>query len=187
MDEEQNVSQNQEPKKTVLYLDKKRHYTLGIILLILGVFFLTERMSLIEFTWPLILLVIGIVSLVEAWLSRRSEGIFAGILMTFLGLIFMADGLNWITGGVSRNWPLVALALSLSFLISAAFVKEGKKHWIPGFVLLAIGGLFLIAEYGLARRGLMTNFLEWWPFTLFVVGIWLLLRKPKISGEIHGQ
>ncbi len=159
---------------------RKRHrYTFGIALVLLGVLFLLKFTGLIEFTWPLILLVIGSAILVETWLNHRSGGVFPGILLCLLALIFVADNNQWVAGGVTRNWPFVVLAVGLSFLISAPFVQAQRKNWIPGVIVLAAGGFFLLSEYEWIQWGVVSEVLKWWPSVLIIVGIWYLFHNPS--------
>ncbi len=158
---------------------KKSHYAIGSFLILLGILFIFKKVGLIEITWPLILMATGFVSLVQARLNRSSGGVSPGIFLVCLGLIFLADGKNWIEGGVTQNWPLVILALSLSFLGTASIVEDRRKHWSPGLILLAFGGFLLVVEYGWIKWGALNEVLSWWPILLIIAGIWFMFRKKR--------
>ena len=181
----ENILEFQERKliRAIPSWGRRRFYTLGIALIFLGVLFLIEKFGLIVFTWPLILMVTGISSLLEAWLNRRTGGVFPGVFLTLLGLIFLGEETGWISGGVSINWPLVILALSISSIIMALVTKERLKFWISGAVLFFSSILFLIVEHEWTASEIVNNYLGWWPAVLILAGIYLVYRMPNFAEE----
>ncbi len=153
----------------------------GLALVLLGILFLVKQFGLIEITWPLILMVLGGSSLAGSWLSRNTSGLLPGLFLVLLGLIFLADGNDWIRGGVSRNWPLVILALSVSLLILPILKRERQRNWNPGIILFAAGFFMLVVEYGWIKWGGLNDVLIWWPILPIVTGIWFIFRKKSAS------
>lgn len=152
--------------------------SLGIALILIGLLFFGKELGIIYFSWPLILILVGLSLLVEAILKKKSSSVFPGTLLFLLGLIFWADDIYWLHGSVSSNWPLILIALGISF--SASYLAEPSSNrgaLVPGGILIAIGGLFLLTEYRVFRLHHIFYYLNWWPILLILVGTWLLVRK----------
>ncbi|MCB2197966.1 hypothetical protein KQI63_01085 [bacterium] len=177
------------PKTESVHLEKAKrsHLTFGVALVLLGILFLVKQVGLIEITWPLILMVIGVSSLAESWLNRSTTGVFPGIFLMLLGLIFLADGNNWISGGVTRNWPLVVLALSISLMLSPIVKQSRRRASHPGVILLAAGFFLLVVEYNWIQWWVLNDILRWWPIVLLVIGAWYLFHNTLPSKAREGD
>jgi hypothetical protein len=53
------------------------------------------------------------------------------------------------------------------------------KGKIAGIVLIALGGIFLINNLGIARISIGEIVGKWWPAILIIVGISILARRMK--------
>ncbi|MFO1222890.1 MAG: DUF5668 domain-containing protein [Burkholderiaceae bacterium] len=51
-----------------------------------------------------------------------------------------------------------------------------KKPFFAAIVLIVLGALFLLSNFGLLPR-LGPIFAQWWPLILIVVGVAMLLRR----------
>ncbi|MBZ0264256.1 DUF5668 domain-containing protein [bacterium] len=155
---------------------RRRPLGFAIALIALGFIFLIEEIGLIDFSWPLILMVIGAAVLTESLINRSHSGVFPGSFLFMLGFIFLADQMWWIHGGVGDNWPLILIALGISFSLSA-YAEKIKGPLIPGGILFGIGLIFLLAEYRLIEWGIVGNMLRFWPVILIGFGVYLIVKR----------
>ncbi len=111
------------------------------------------------------------------WRDRRREerhrdpfrGLFWGLLLIMLGIIFFVWQQGWASG--DNWWHYLLIGLGVIFLINGLvhFRSPGYRHFsygqfIPGVVLLLVGLAFLV------------GFDQWWPIVLIGVGVVILLN-----------
>lgn len=104
---------------------------LGGILILAGALVLLANLDILAFDfnpgdwWPLILIVLGVVHLLDS----RNLFDFSGLFLLLLGGVFLAaelDVIRW--GDVWRWWPAVLILLGVSILF------RGKPAMLPGSV-----------------------------------------------------
>ena len=158
-----------------------RPVALGVALILIGVFFLADRAGIVEFSWPLILLAIGVAIIAGAGKGKRADVMFPGTLLFLLGLVFLLEhNTPWFHGGWGDAWPLLIIAVGLAFIVSYfANTSKGTGPLIPGVVLIGLGFLFFLATYNVIHWTRLGNFIQWWPLILVLVGIWLLVKRKK--------
>ena len=109
------------------------------------------------------------------WRQQRREerhrdplrGLFWGLMLILIGIIFFANQQGWISG--DRWWQFLLIGLGVIFIINGlvhywnpAYRHFSYGQFIPGVVLLFVGIAFIF------------NFNEWWPFVLIGVGVVIL-------------
>lgn len=153
---------------------KKQSFFLGIMLIGLGVYFLMDQLNIPIldniFTWPTLILMLGIAFLLQAYVAKEKQSIFPGVILTGLGIHFHGRELFsfW-----PEHWAIYTL------IIGVAFVLRHKK--IVGILLLVISllGLFYDGVIGWMRYigeavGWLVNF---WPVVLIALGVYVLYKK----------
>ena len=110
------------------------------------------------------------------WREQRREekhrdplrGLFWGLLLVLLGVIFLANQQGWISG--DRWWQFILIGLGTIFIINglAHYWNPSYRYFsfgqfIPGIVLLLVGIAFIF------------NFAEWWPLILIGMGAVILI------------
>jgi hypothetical protein len=101
----------------------------GIFLIALGGLFLFERFGVWGFTgigawWPLILVVIGIIHLIE----RRGG---SALTMILLGAWFLAVTSGWMGLTYENSWPLVLVAAGAGIVVKALTGEERRHRNTP--------------------------------------------------------
>ncbi len=106
---------------------------------------------------------------------RLSGGVFVGVLITAIGVIFLLDQMGVVPAGFIFRifWPVVLIWVGFH-----ATFKSGRapgSFWGP--VLLLLGALWLLDNINVTHVAVG----RLWPLWIIAVGIWLFLRA---SGHI---
>jgi len=128
-------------------------------------------------------------------IDGRHRGLFVGILITLMGVVFLLDQLEIVHAGYifAVFWPVILIVVGLSILArtSSPPINPGdgaewqnyRRHsghfWGP--VLIVIGGLWLLSNLtGLAVGRL-------WPLWMIAVGVWLLVNRDHYDEIRSGR
>jgi hypothetical protein len=160
-------------------VNDRRSLTLGIVIVLVGAFFLLRHSVAFSGPGP-ILLLLGAVFLAAAALrSFRGPVLPAGVLLG-LGSGFLLEGPlePWLP-----RWAALLAGLGAGFLLAAgldrAAGRDGRGRWLaPAVILLGIA-----AVAGLARRLNLAVFFErlafLWPWLLVAAGAWLVVTALR--------
>jgi hypothetical protein len=138
--------------------------------------------------------------------GRRHGGLFIGILITVIGVIFLLDQMEIVHAGwvFEVFWPVILIALGLSIILrtndfrgsavpnSSDTTNPGQPNAAPfpdnlpeartatinfwGPVLILIGALWLISNITHFDAGRL------WPLWMIVIGVWLLKNRDYARG-----
>ncbi|MFD1736004.1 LiaI-LiaF-like domain-containing protein [Bacillus salitolerans] len=160
---------------------KKQGVFPGIILIGIGLYFLLDQLNLyslkVFYTWPTLLIIIGIAFLAQAYTSRDYQNIVPGFILFGFGLHFHFSILFsfW-----PEHWAMFTLIIGCAFLLK---YQQTKSNLLPGLLLLILSilALFYHEVIGwLGWIGSIVNFIEkYWPIGLIVAGVYLLFIKKK--------
>lgn len=154
----------------------------GIILIGFGAYFFLQQIGITIFeqffTWPTLLMIVGIAFLGQGYSAKDHEAILPGVIMTGFGLHFhLAGHLSF--------WPVNQIGMLILFISIGFFLRFQKTNTglFQAFLFLVIAVLLLfydkMAEYfGLLQNG-MSFIWKFWPSLLIVVGIYFLLKRKK--------
>lgn len=160
---------------------------LGVVLVVLGVFFLVVRIfdiDLSRYGWPLYVIIPGLTLLVVGYASLGSGALIPGGIVTAAGLVLAYQSATEDWASWAYAWALVApggvgLGLFLQGLRNrdAALIRQGRTLMFVAFFIFIVG--FVIFEtvfnisnfdYGLFGKAAL-------PGLLIVVGVILLARS----------
>ena len=161
--------------------EKRGRIVGGSILILIGGIFLLDNLDVFDFSWPLILVGIGAILLIQSVLDKQHQPVQGGVLLLLLGLVFLADQENWLPWGMSRDWPLLLFAVGISSIAGYWANPKKRGNLTGGIFMLAIASLFLATEYHYFDWDVIGDVFEWWPLILLGLGVWLLVkdRRPK--------
>jgi hypothetical protein len=153
----------------------------GIILVGFGLYFYLESSNILLFrefyTWPTLLIIVGLAFLGQGYKGREYEAILPGTILVGFGLHFHI--VNKLT-----IWPdhigTFILIISLGFLLR--YQKTGAGLF-QGVLFLSLSIFLLFYEHVMKWIGVIEgNFSiawEFWPILFIVLGVYLLLRKKS--------
>ena len=160
---------------------KKINYIVGLLLLCIGVLLILSNFGVIEIVWdnlwPLFLLIPGILFELSYFIYRKDAGLLVpgGILITY-SLLFLVNVIyGWSL--MEYLWPIFPLGVAIGLFQLYLFGGREKGLLIPVGILGAISLFFLINNLLFVDFGLIAG------IVLLLIGIWILLKKPKSSDE----
>lgn len=159
----------------------KQHTFSGILLIGLGLYFLLKEFEIPIVThfysWPTILMIIGVALLLHSYITNEYESIMSGAILLGLGVHF--HGLYYYSFWIN-HWGIFPLIFGIAFLLK---YQKTKKGIIPGLLLVsgAIFAIFVSNKPGwFYWVTLMVNFIEtFWPLLLVIFGLYLLFFRKK--------
>jgi hypothetical protein len=160
---------------------KQQRFFPGIILMGFGAYFYLQKSNILLFdgffTWPTILLIVGLAFLFQAYGGQDYQFILPGVILTGFGIHFHLVR-------QFPNWPdqigIFVLIIAIGFFLQSQKTKEGFLYSML-FFILALLSLFyqnVIAWLGLLRSG-QEDLWHFWPILLILVGAYLLFVKRK--------
>lgn len=147
----------------------------GIILILLGLFFLLRQMDVAYFDqisiWPLILIALGLFFIFTSIFDyRRDGGMFPGVILFGIGFHFLGNELfpeYW-----PNHWAVYTYIVSIAFF-AQFFLTRQKANLVPAFVLLAVSLFSTVwSDYW---RDIPWEYV--WPALLIVGGLIIIFRR----------
>ncbi len=160
---------------------KKQGVFPGFILIGIGAYFLLDQLHFtalsIFYSWPTLLLIIGVAFLAQAYTSRDYQNITPGFILLGLGVHFHLLKLVplW-----PDHWAMFTFIIGLSFLLRYQKTKTGL---IPAVILILLSILGLFYHEVIDWLGWIGSFVKlvekYWPISLIIAGLYLLFFKKK--------
>lgn len=159
----------------------KKSYFTGTILLGFGLYYLLYQYQLTPFpnfySWPTLILIIGLGFLSTGYLGKEYEAILPGVFLTGIGLHFHISH-------YLEVWPditgvlilLIALGTLLRYLKTGSGLSQGII-----FLIVAILLLFLdrIKQWAVVEGLNLSLITKGWPYILIICGIYFLYSSRK--------
>ncbi|HLR80510.1 MAG TPA: DUF5668 domain-containing protein [Bacillota bacterium] len=157
----------------------KHNTFIGYLLIGIGVFFLFKHLKIPIVTdfysWPTLLIIIGIVLFIHSFSTKRYNNLFAGTILLGLGIHF--HGLKHYSFWID-HWAIYLLIVGIAFIIQSMKTKRGLSTG------LMLSGLSIFMIYSMQ----LPNELRWlddlvgyietyWPVALIIIGIFLIRKK----------
>ena len=153
----------------------------GILLIGIGCYFLLKQLNFpflhAAFTWPTLLIIIGIAFIAQAYLANEYNSIVPGVVLTGLGVHFHAQ--HYIPFWPD-HWAVYTLIVSLALLLKYYKTKNGL---VVGIILLVISLLGLFYDGFISWMNWIGELVGWiekfWPAALIIFGLYLLFFGRK--------
>ena len=156
-------------------MDKKGGFTVGLLLILVGLFVLVAQFTGWQISWgnlwPFILILIGIMMLLR--IDKEKGVIFPSIILIGIGLIFVASESQIFGAGVDLGmlWPLFIIVPGLGFV--GLWVTD-TKNWgvlVPAAACLITGTIFLTMRF--AENAHWIGYMM--PAIIIIIGIVVLM------------
>ncbi len=163
-------------------MNKKPGIAGGVILILLGLFFLAREIfpQVFQFwSWPFIIIGVGLVFILWAIFSGIGGLAIPGTILSGLGTLFyfQAQTNNW--SSWSFAWALIPGFVGLGIILSGLIDRHFKGNLMPGLTLILISAILFFA-FGSAF-GLEYRITRYWPALLVILGVVSLVNalQPK--------
>jgi len=155
----------------------------GIILLLLGGWFLAAQFNLvpdlnqiinIQYQWPLIVIGVGVLLFLLGLLLRTPGlSVPACIVGGIGGLLYWSNlSGNW--EDWSYLWTLIPGFVGVGVILSTLLGGEEKRGYREGLRLILVSAvLFVIFLMLFSGQG---YFLQYWPVLVIIAGIWIIIQ-----------
>lgn len=157
--------------------NRRNRYVGGIILILLGLFFLARELfpNIFSFwDWPFILIGLGGVFLLWAILSGTGGLAVPGTVLAGIGGIFYYQTLSGDWESWSYVWALIPGFVGLGVIISGIIDRSFMKAITGGLTLLVISGALFFAVG--SAFGLEHDLIKYWPVLLIALGLITIIR-----------
>lgn len=166
----------------------KRSILPGIILILIGGLLFLDKLGFYSLRWsttyPLILMLLGIIFFSWVWRRGDKGAVFPGTILFLLGVfLFLRNNYLLPAYYLWEFWPVFLIIVGLAFLVLFIFKPYDWGVLVPGGILLFFGTvLFLDNIYYLPwqTRELVGTF---WPVILIIIGIGIILGQFKRRPE----
>ncbi len=154
---------------------------IGIILILLGVYFLLVNFGFWKgLAGNLFLIILGICFIAAFYLSGNAVGfLISGLVFTFLGIVItlLQSGLI----DKEKYWPLILLAVALALICVYFLGTREEEMWplVLGILLVILSGLLFATTFGIIDWDFWQLLGYFWPILLIFFGIWILLKPLK--------
>jgi hypothetical protein len=149
----------------------------GVLLIGVGVIFLLQNYNIpfinYIFSWPSILVMIGLAFMFQAYIGKDYHSIFTGVLLVGLGIHF--HGLQLFSFWPD-HWAVFTAIIGVAFLLR--YSKTKKDGLFPGIILLLISLVaFMYTEFINLFGSLFAYIENFWPVALIGAGVYFLFFK----------
>lgn len=158
-------------------MNRKSSITSGVILVLLGIFFLAREIfpEFFQFLdWPFIIIGLGIVFLLWAIISGAGGLAVPGAILAGFGGIFYYQNLTGNWESWAYIWSLIPGFVGVGIIISGIINHTFKKDISAGLVLIVISAI-LFFIFGTAF-GLDYQLSRYWPVLLIALGLVSVVR-----------
>lgn len=160
---------------------KQQHIFPGVILIGLGIYYLSQQ-SVIPLSfpvsgWPAIVFLSGIAFFLQAYGGKNTELILPAVILLGIGAhLYLAEKWDHLLDYTGIFILLIALGYFLTYKIT-----NSGKFFFGTFLLLAVIQLFypqIFQWLGIPEEK-MLQFEKFWPFILIAAGSYVFLFKRK--------
>ncbi|MFH1161405.1 MAG: DUF5668 domain-containing protein [bacterium] len=100
---------------------------------------------------------------------RRMKKYVFGIIVILIGLALLSVN----TGAIPSSWKYIIFSWQMLLITIGVVSLFGKDSYIPGIILILIGGIFIIPKFGVLPFSVHNLF---WPAILIAAGLIILFR-----------
>ncbi len=113
-------------------------------------------------------------------INRRMKKYALGAVVILAGLMLL--GLNF--GMIPSTWRPIIFSWQMLLIAIGAVSLFGRDSYVPGIILILIGGIFIIPKFGYLPFSIHNLF---WPALLITLGLIVLFKGFKPHGLRRNQ
>lgn len=167
--------------------DKRGSILPGIFLIVVGIWFLLDRLEVIENyryrIYSLTIIVLAVFLLIEAFRNSNSSALFWGVTILVIGGFFSMRNFGIIPHSCfNRFWPIFLIGMGAGFFSLFIFDPRDWGVLIPAFILIFLSIGLSIRSFSHIRWDFIIE--KYWPIPLIVIGMGILLKGIRKTKNI---
>ncbi|MFQ5640281.1 MAG: LiaI-LiaF-like domain-containing protein [bacterium] len=168
---------------------REKSFTPGVILIVIGLYFLLDQLNLFHFSWreifPVALLLLGSLFLVSIFTRKDKSAAFPATVLLVLGAFYFLRNFDLLPYDfylyrMRDYWPVFLIAFGLGFIVLFLLNTHDWGLMIPGGLLLFFGVTFLLDKIGFLY---WDDFVEYWPVILIAIGTGIVVANLRKKAE----
>lgn len=158
----------------------------GIALILLGTGLLLDRLGYLNFGWDKIfsvgLMLFGAGLTWRAFMFDERGKVFFATMSFLFGLLLFLTSTHLVIDSPALVLPSVLLIIGFSFIMIFVLDTHEWGVLIPGIILTALGGTFMLSRLGYVQvREIIDAGEIYWPLLLILIGAGMLLRRRRVG------
>jgi hypothetical protein len=163
-------------------MKSKRFPWFGIFLIVVGTGLLLDRLSILTFGWTRLFwsfcALCGFGMVILGFIREQRGNVFWGTVLFLYGLFFALRYFNAIEYHIHLFIPVSLVVFGLACTMKFVYDPRDWSTLIPGFFLVGLGGVIILAELGYIGRYDVWYYIKmYWPVILILMGISLFLKR----------
>lgn len=115
--------------------------------------------------------------------TRREINLVWPVILIGIGILFLLSNLGIITGGawdwIAMLWPVLFVLIGLESILN-------KRGLVGATVMICLGAIFLMANFGLLAIDIWSLVLQFWPVLLIAIGFDIIVGRRSILLSLFG-
>jgi hypothetical protein len=115
--------------------------------------------------------------------ARREINLVWPMILIGIGLIFLLSNLGIVSGSawdwIATLWPVLLILIGLESILN-------RRGLVGATVLICLGALFLMANYGLLAIDIWSLVLQFWPVLLIAIGFDIIVGRRSVILSLLG-
>ena len=163
--------------------ERRSDLVFGIILLLIGGWFLAAKFELVpgvdeiinvQYQWPLTIIGVGVLLFLLGLLTHAPGMSVPACIVGGIGGILYVTNVTQNWGDWSFLWTLIPGFVGVGIILATLLGGEDHKGYRDGLRLILISAiLFVIFLMLLSGQG---YFIKYWPILVILAGIWVIIQ-----------
>ncbi len=163
--------------------ERKSDLVFGILLFIIGAWFLAAEFSIlpglnelmnIQYQWPFIVIGVGVFLFLMGLLLRAPGMLVPACVVGGIGGILYWNNYTQDWGAWSYLWTLIPGFVGIGTILSTLLGGEEKKKYLDSLRLILVSAvLFVIFLIFFSGGGTL---IRYWPIIVILAGFWVIIR-----------
>jgi hypothetical protein len=160
---------------------RRSNIVLGIVLIVVGVLYLASRFIpglslIITFSWPWIVVAVGVCLLLLGLLTGVPEmAIPASIVSGIGGILYYQNSTgDWVSW--AYMWALIPIFVGFGIILTALIGGRRGKAYLEGLETMGTGAVLFVI-FGSVFNAFSGGWTLYLPLALILVGIYILVRN----------
>jgi hypothetical protein len=163
--------------------ERRSDLVFGIILLVIGAWFLAAQFNLVPslneiidlaYQWPLIVIGVGVVLFLLGLLLRAPGMSVPACIVGGIGGILYWNNLTGNWGSWAYMWTLIPGFVGVGVLLSTLLGGNEKGGYREGLRLIIISAIMFVV-FVMIFSG-QVYFIRYWPVLVILLGVWVLIQ-----------